>query len=105
MTKSTNKQSDIHPMRVYNPHGKDFEFEGAKVGEINHAEVGTLEVFKTKGGKWIGSQSHNVMRPNRNFFRAGVFETDDELLEWLGHTKSAKRLADEIGLSASEKID
>lgn len=92
-------------MVVYNPNGPDFEFEGVKLGEINHGEVGTLQVFQTKSGKYIASQSHEVMRPNKDWIRADILDTPEDLLKWLGSSKSAKALAREIGLSTTQVIE
>lgn len=91
--------------KVHNPHGKDFEFEGIKLGEKSHGKIGTIEVYKTKGGKWVTSQKHDVMKPNRNLSRAGVFDDEEELLEWLGPSKPAKELAHELGLTNSVWVD
>lgn len=98
-------KSNFKNTRVHNPEGKDFEFEGIKLGEITHGEVGTLEVYQTRGGKWVVSQSHNIMRPNLSWFRAAILETPDQVVEWLGSSRPAKKLAEQIGLSVTAWVE
>lgn len=91
--------------RIHNPAGPDFVFEGEKLAEASSSELGTVRIYRTRGGKWVASQAHEVMRANPNLFRAAVLKTDEDLVEWLGPTKSGKALAEAVGLKVTVWID
>lgn len=97
--------SQLTHITVHNPRGKDFSFIGVKLGEISHGHIGTIEVFKTKAGKWIASQRSNGIRPRPQLHRAAVLDTEDDLIQWLGSSEPAKRLATQMGLSVTQEIE
>lgn len=106
MTSSTGTgRASSGQCRVHNPDGKDFVFDGVKLGEIQHGETGLLEVYRTKGGQWVASQRDCALRIKPRFCRAGVFGTEEDLLQWLGTSKPAKQLAEQIGLSVIQTVD
>lgn len=92
-------------IRVHNPKGKDLRFEGIKLTEGAAVEIGTIEIFKTKGGKRVASQRDNRMSPEPRLFRLDVLNNSEDLIEWLGYSKSAKEIAEKLGLSVSVWID
>lgn len=92
---------------VHNPTGPDLEFEGELLGEASDGHVGTMKVFRTLAGKLIAQHTKNPMYGTGapNFERVGVFESHDELAQWLGYSLPAKELLEKIGHPLRIKVD
>lgn len=66
----------------------------------------TLELYRTKGGKYICSQvGHTRWEKERTRYSAAICSTEEEVFKFLGHGWLAKRLYDNADLDSSITVD
>lgn len=51
------------------------------------------------------SHFDDVMSPNLSLIRVAALEGDRELRDWLGNTREAKQLLDEVGMKVTDWIE
>lgn len=92
-------------IRVENPNGDDFEFEGELVVDEQHSDIGFVKVWRTRGGRFVLRQKR-ARRPGIfDVDRTAKAETVKELSEILGHTPGAKSVVRQLGMSRSQRLD
>jgi hypothetical protein len=90
---------------VHNPAGVDLEFEGELVAETQAADVGTVKVYRTLSGKLVARQHRVAFRGRSAIDRIGVFESEHELSQWIGHSPGAKAILEQLGHPVRKQLD
>jgi len=90
---------------VHVPDGDDFEFEGELIVDEHSHDIGFVQIWKTKGGRYILKQNKSSRPGFRSIYRVERYETAREVADVLGHTAGAETIARTLGVPRRITID
>ncbi len=90
---------------VQNPNGDDLEFEGELIIDEQGHDIGFVQIWKTDNGSYILKQNRSSRPGVRTIHRVDVFRSPELVVDALGHSPGAKRIANELGVSRKTRID
>lgn len=90
---------------VENPEGDDLEFEGELIVDEQSHDIGFVKIWKTSKGRFILKQNLSSRPGIRIINRVEVFDSAPLVAQALGNSTGAKRIARELGISRTTRIN
>ncbi|SOE01872.1 hypothetical protein SAMN05421508_1296 [Caenispirillum bisanense] len=90
---------------VTNSSGPDYEFEGERLFVYKGPSFNTLEIFRTRAGKYVARRRtrRSMAEPVRSD-ATRVFDDGEALFQWLGFGDDAKRAAEALGMPLRRQL-
>lgn len=89
---------------VHNSDGPDLIFEGQVLLDQTGQETGRVVVYRTAGGSYVFHQTRSGTGGVQALDRVRVFAKLEDARDWLGHTRGAKSVLEQLGLQARTRI-
>lgn len=101
----TEPDKHIEPIVVFNPHGPDLEFRGTLLHHGVYADLGSVWVYRSEQGRYVLRLTRSALRGRTHFSDTRIFETLDDLADYLEWSEGAKRTMEALGKPKRTTID